>query len=153
VGRVPPPDRASDAYVKNVFDEFASSFDTAMAGLDYGAPALVAERIAAEWPTPARQLDVLDAGCGTGLCGSSLRKHARRLVGVDLSEQMIARARARGAYDELAVSELTAFLQARDTSFDVIVSADTLIYIGDLRPFFEAAARRLTAGGLLVFTV
>ena len=43
----------------------------------------------------SRSLDVLDAGCGTGLCGPLVAPYARRLVGVDLSEAMLARP-ARG---------------------------------------------------------
>jgi predicted TPR repeat methyltransferase len=147
------PERASDDYVKAVFDEFASSFDVVMDGLDYRAPTLIAERIAREVRGTAGRLDVLDAGCGTGLCGPLLRKHARRLVGVDLSEQMIACARERGDYDELVVAELIWFLQSRETSFDLIVSADTLVYIGNLAPFFAAAGNRLTPDGLLIFTI
>ena len=38
---------------------------------------------------------MLDAGCGTGLCGPLIAPHARRLVGVDLSGQMLAHARER----------------------------------------------------------
>ena len=40
--------------------------------------------------------DVLDAGCGTGLCGPGLRGRAGRLVGVDLSPEMLKRAAGRG---------------------------------------------------------
>ena len=38
-------------------------------------------------------LDVLDLGCGTGLCGPLLRPYARALAGVDLSPQMLERMR------------------------------------------------------------
>ncbi len=147
------PDRASEDYVKDVFDEFAGSFDAVMHGLDYRAPTLIAARIALEVGSAAALLEVLDAGCGTGLCGPFLRKYARRLVGVDLSARMIARARERGDYDELVAAELTSFLQSGESTFDLIVSADTLVYIGDLAPFFAAAAHRLGRDGVLVFTV
>ena len=53
---------------------------------------------------------MLDAGCGTGLCGPLIAPYARRLVGVDLSERMLAQARARDVYDELVKGELTAYL-------------------------------------------
>jgi len=147
------PARAADAYVTEVFDDFAGSFDAVMRGLEYRAPGLLAERLASDIPVAAADLDVLDAGCGTGLCAPILRPFARRLIGVDLSPGMIARARARDAYDELVVGELTAFLASRKGSFDVIASADTLVYVGDLGPFFVAAADALRPGGLLVFTV
>ena len=101
------PARASDAFVEKTFDSFAASFDSKLASLAYRAPALVAEMLAHCGVNASRSLDVLDAGCGTGLCGPFLAPYARRLVGVDLSQGMLAKARARNAYDELAKSELT----------------------------------------------
>ena len=50
---------------------------------------------------PSKQLDVLDAGCGTGLCGPLLAPYARRLIGVDLSEGMLALAKEKHVYDAL----------------------------------------------------
>ena len=98
-------------------------------------------------------LDVLDAGCGTGLCGPLVAPYARRLVGVDLSEGMLARARARNVYDELVRRELTAYLHDCTGAFDVIVSADTLVYFGPLEEVLAAAGNALRAGGVLIFTV
>ena len=148
------PDRAPDAYIETVFDGFANSFDAKLAMLDYRAPALVAETVASLFGEPARELAVLDAGCGTGLCGPLLAPYARRLDGVDLSEQMLAKARARNVYDALAKAELTAFIDgAAPASYDLIVSADTLCYFGDLRAVARAAAKALRPAGWLVFTV
>jgi len=56
------PERASDAYVEQVFDGFASSFDAKLASLGYRAPQLVAEALAASLPAPARQFDIADLG-------------------------------------------------------------------------------------------
>jgi predicted TPR repeat methyltransferase len=99
------------------------------------------------------ELDVLDVGCGTGLCGPLLKPHARRLVGVDLSGRMLAKAEQRQVYDELCQAELTAYLAAHPASFDVVVSADTLVYFGALQEVAAAAASALRPGGWLVFTV
>jgi predicted TPR repeat methyltransferase len=66
---------------------------------------------------------------------------------------MLARARERNVYDELARRELTAYLHEFPTSFDVIVSADTLVYFGPLETVTIAAANALRPGGVLVFTV
>jgi predicted TPR repeat methyltransferase len=146
------PERAEDAYVAGMFDEFASTFDENLEELGYRAPQLLAAavqgRIAANGSS-----DVLDAGCGTGLCGPLLRPMARQLVGVDISAGMTQKARARGCYDELHVQELSAFMRSRPSSFDLILSADTLVYFGALHEPFEAAHACLRSGGLLAFTV
>ncbi len=145
------PSRASDGYVRTTFDGFAPTFDEVLASVGYAGPELVAaafEKI--EQPRFAR---VVDAGCGTGLCGPALRARTGRLVGIDISPGMIARAKQRGVYDELLVRELTAALAEMKGEVDVITCADTLVYFGDLAPVFAAASGALVGGGHLVFTV
>ena len=147
------PERASDAYVEKVFDSFAPAFDAKLAHLQYRAPQVVADAVAAALAAPANQFDVADIGCGTGLCGPLLKPWARRLAGCDLSGGMLERASQRGAYDELHKAELTAFLRERPAAYDLIVSADTLIYFGELREVAQAAQGALRVGGTLVFTL
>ena len=151
-GRDVPP-RASDAFIEKTFDGFAASFDSKLARLLYRAPALVAEMLNEPGAEASKSLDVLDAGCGTGLCGPLLAPHARRLVGVDLSARMIAQAQARNVYDELVQRELTSYLQDCAGAFDVIVSSDTLVYFGPLEGVVAAAAHALRPGGRFLFTV
>jgi predicted TPR repeat methyltransferase len=147
------PARASDAYVRATFDAFADSFDEMLLSrLDYHAPELLAAALTAVLGGNAVS-DVLDAGCGTGLCGPLLKPHSRSLTGVDLSPRMLARARLRSVYDSLVEAELVRFLREHAATFDVIVSADTLCYFGDLAPVIAAAASALRSRGWLAFTV
>src|SRR5262249_45260906 len=99
------------------------------------------------------RVDLLDAGCGTGLAAPLLKPRTRRLVGVDLSAGMLAKAQARALYDELAVGELCAFMRARPRQFDVVFSAGTLWYFGKLDEPLAAAAECLRTGGSLLFSV
>jgi predicted TPR repeat methyltransferase len=151
-GRDVPP-RASDAFVERTFDSFAATFDSKLAQLSYRAPALVTEMLERSRITPSKSLDILDAGCGTGLCGALIAPYARRLVGVDLSERMLAEARNRNVYDELLKCELSAYLADSTEMFDVIVSADALVYFGALESVVAASASALRSGGQLIFTV
>lgn len=146
------PERANDQYVAKIFDRFAASFDRNLKNLGYRAPELVATALTARVPEQSK-LDILDAGCGTGLCGPLLRPMGRRLTGVDLSPKMLDHARERGGYDELCEGELCAFMRSREAQFDAVVSADTLVYFGALEEACAAARHTLKAGGLLVFTV
>jgi predicted TPR repeat methyltransferase len=147
------PARAPDTYVRALFGPFAESFDSHLAGLDYRAPQLLLSAISGFIGEPKATLDVLDAGCGTGLCGPLLRPFAKSLIGVGLVETMLAKARERGVYDELVAGELTQFLAARHAAYDLILSADALVYFGDLAEAARAAGGALRAGGILAFTL
>lgn len=145
------PARASDRYVEATFDSFASSFDAKLEHLGYRAPGIVAAALATARPG-ANSLDVLDAGCGTGLCGPLLRPSAATLVGLDLSRNMLGRARNRKVYDELVRCELTAYLEHAGRQFDAIVAADALCYFGRLEALSHALVIALRPGGVLIAT-
>jgi predicted TPR repeat methyltransferase len=148
----PHCERAPEAYVRKFFDHYAPHFDESLARLQYRAPQLIAERLTRS-VTPSGTLEVLDAGCGTGLCGPLLKPFAARLVGVDLSVGMLAEAAKRELYDELVEAELGAYLTAHPSSFDIIVCCDTLVYLGRLEDTVAAAATALKPDGLLLFTL
>ena len=87
------PDRASPAFVRALFDDFAPTFDDQLQNvLQYKAPELIAAKCAARGPYAA----AFDAGCGTGLLGPPLRNHVKRLVGADLSQNMVDKASELG---------------------------------------------------------
>lgn len=148
-----PPERASDAYVTEVFDAFATSFDAKLEALAYRAPQHVAQALAAHAGAASGSLDIVDAGCGTGLCGPLLRPWARYLAGCDLSKGMLRLAVPRKVYDVLHQAELVYYLDTQPGRFDVVVSADTLCYFGVLETAMAAAHRCLRPGGWLIFTV
>jgi predicted TPR repeat methyltransferase len=146
-------DALTPAYIRTLFDQYADRFDADLVGtLKYQAPGLVAALLA-RCGVAEGSADLLDLGCGTGLSGLALKPFARGLDGVDLSPGMVAKARARGIYDDLAVDEAAAFLAGSAKLWDVIAAVDMLNYIGDLTPIFHAAAARLRPGGLLAGTV
>lgn len=146
--------RAPDDYLAEHFDRFSAHFDDQLREhLEYRTPELLVEAVRAALGAQDGTLDVLDAGCGTGLCGPLLRPLSRTLTGVDLSGGMLRLAAQRGSYDELAEEELTAFLQAHPAAYDLVLAADVLVYFGDLEPIVRAAAAALRPAGLLAFSV
>ncbi|NIP27148.1 MAG: methyltransferase domain-containing protein, partial [Phycisphaerae bacterium] len=70
------------------------------------------------------------------------------LVGVDLSRAMLEIAKRSRLYDELKQMDLIAFLRANSNAFDILVSADTFVYLGDLRPVFAAAVSAIRKDGV-----
>jgi predicted TPR repeat methyltransferase len=149
-----PPTKIPADKVAKLFDKYADKFDQHLRGqLEYCVPELIVDAVAAVRPGD-ELMDVLDLGCGTGLCGPLLRPMAQRLCGVDLSPAMIEKARAREVYDELEVGDLVEVLRKVGTgSFDLLVAADVLIYLGDLAPVFEGASVALRPSGLFAFTL
>jgi predicted TPR repeat methyltransferase len=143
------------SYVTRLFDDFAPTFERRLVEeLEYRVPEELRAVVAPHLPgSPERSFDVLDLGCGTGLVGRKFRDLAARLAGVDLSTAMIATARSAGIYDELVCDDVVEYMANADSSFDLILAADLFIYIGDLEPFFSAAAKALRPRGLLAFSI
>jgi predicted TPR repeat methyltransferase len=152
IGQETAPLMAPPGYVKNLFDKYADRFDAELVHvLRYRTPELL-ERLVLRH-SPRAPLDILDLGCGTGLCGQLMRPIARRLTGVDLSGNMLAHARDRDVYSELECIELTDYLARCAAEFDLVVAADVFIYLGDLTPVFDGVRRALRAGGCMAFSV
>jgi predicted TPR repeat methyltransferase len=140
------PERASDGYIRSTFDDFADSFDQSLERLRYRAPELLCEALSRA-AAGRQRLAAVDLGCGTGLCGPLLRPLAGRLIGVDLSPKMLAKAAARGAYDQLNCAELTQWLAGCGERFDAAVAADVLCYFGELAEVFGRVREVLAPDG------
>jgi SAM-dependent methyltransferase len=94
---------------------------------------------------------VLDAGCGTGYGTAYLAESARRVIGVDLSDEALAY--ARGHYRAPNVEFLAADLQELafpGNSFDAVVSFETIEHLERPEAFVDHAARVLKRDGVFV---
>lgn len=98
---------------------------------------------------------VVDLGCGFGwFCRWAREQGADRVLGVDVSEKMLARARAMTS-DE-GVSYQRADLESLDLpqgSFELIYSSLAFHYVGNLPRLFRAIQEALVPGGKLVFSI
>ncbi|NEX22681.1 methyltransferase domain-containing protein [Thiorhodococcus mannitoliphagus] len=147
------PPRADNDCIQQLYERFSSFYESNMLEeLDYQAPQRLAALIA-ELMGERAGLEVLELGCGSGLAGAEIRGSCAHLTGIDLSSHMLDLARERGIYDALEQAEISAWLQACEGSFDLILACDSLIYFGDLREVMAAAASRLAPDGLFVFSL
>ncbi|MGH7223081.1 MAG: class I SAM-dependent methyltransferase [Gemmataceae bacterium] len=130
----------------SAFDNRAAEFERAPVQTN---PEILARLIhVADLPAGGR---VLDAGCGPGLVGEALLQAGYRVVGVDLSTEMIARARNRCArFGELAVFEQKSlFDPSLAGPFDGAISRFVLHHTPDPGAFLRRQAELLRPGGVL----
>jgi ubiquinone/menaquinone biosynthesis C-methylase UbiE len=131
----------------SVYEQVSAGYDAdAGGGLFAADEPVVAEYLADREPGVA-----LDAACGTGRFAEFLAKRGHRVIGVDSSPDMLARARRRVPGAEFRVAELDR-LPLPDDSVDVIVCALALDHVASLDPVLAEFARVLRPGGDLVIS-
>ncbi|MCF6289886.1 MAG: tetratricopeptide repeat protein [Desulfobacterales bacterium] len=141
-------------YVVDLFDGYAPRFDQSLQGeLGYLVPERMARALAQLVDVPPRFSRALDLGCGPGLSGAPFRGRVDSLVGVDLSEKMLARAKAKNIYDQLHCEELVSFLEKREERYDLFLAADLLVYLGKVDPLFAALRKRCRPWARFVFSI
>jgi SAM-dependent methyltransferase len=96
--------------------------------------------------TPGR---ALDAACGTGAVSQQLVERGHDVVGIDVAEQMLVRARRAVPEASFMLGDITD-VPLPDGDVDHVVCSLALTHLADLRPFFAEAARVMRPGGHLV---
>jgi SAM-dependent methyltransferase len=142
---------AQNIYDDPTFFEGYSRLNRSMHGLD-GAP---------EWPAlrallpDMRGSSVADLGCGYGwFCRWAAEQGAASVLGIDVSEKMLARAAQSGAHD--AIRYRRADLETLDLpeeSFDLVCSSLAFHYVEHLPALLGVVHRALVPGGRLVFSI
>jgi predicted TPR repeat methyltransferase len=145
------------AYVRALFDQYAPKFEAALVDdLGYRGPSLLFKAVMAARRAvrkPAFFKRAIDLGCGTGLAATAFASEVDHFIGIDLSPRMIEKARATGLYAELEAADMLDGLRTKpDSSAEMILAADAMVYVADIVPVLKEASRVLVAGGLLAFT-
>ncbi len=154
LGEEDAPQQSPSEYVSRLFNDCADRFDERLVDtLGYDAPQQLFNAVSALVDAPAKQLDILDLGCGTGLCGAAFAGLANHLTGVDLAERMIAKATERGLYTDFIQADVCQALEQDERKFDLVLSGDVFIYIGKLDDVFRLVSQRLKPGGLFAFSI
>jgi len=155
-------DRAPDDYVRDLFDDYADSFEQDLLNdLNYVVPDLIGKELKKlTKPLNCQKIrcfsSALDLGCGTGLVSEAIRGVVTKIDGVDLSEKMVKVAVENQRYNNTYLHEMTAFLLDKTVGkpkYDLIVCGDALVYLGDLRSVFKGVSQRLSGKGVFCFSV
>ena len=141
-------------YVKNLFDDYAERFDESLVGqLGYKLPFLMKELILKLNPTRKIFEKVIDLGCGTGLTGKELRDISNNLTGIDISRNMVAKARKLDVCDRLIVGDIVDILSSSKEKYDLFIALDVFIYVGELTKIFKTVRNCCNKNSLFIFSI
>ena len=153
-GLARPPDRYHPLLVAKLFDRLSPQYEERVMREDYAEHTRIALAIS-RLPRAGKALRILDLGCGTGMLAEAVRSAGvdASLVGVDMSEAMLAQARDRG-YERLFREDIESFLRTDPArgQFDVVAHASVIPFFGDLHVLMQAIAQYISGGARLVFS-
>jgi predicted TPR repeat methyltransferase len=135
------------------YSEWAGRYDRDLLGeMGYVAP-MIASKLLGDYLT-GKGSRILDAGCGTGIVGECLRRGGyRNIEGLDYSQAMLEKARAKGIYTTLKRGDMTQPLGISDDTYDAIISVGTFT-CGHVGPeALDELIRVTKPGGYVCFTV
>ena len=121
--------------------------------LEYKAPDVLNNAVRDNMNLSDTKLDILELGCGSGLCGSKFSDIANTLIGTDISPDMLEGAKEKNAYTELYEADLIDALSNYDTAVDLVIAMDVLCFFGDLTDIFERCRKALRSNGVFGFSV
>jgi predicted TPR repeat methyltransferase len=147
------PKSPSPQFVIGLFDKYAATFDYQLVkSLGYQVPTKLRRALDECLPVETPFQNAVDLGCGTGLSGIAYLNITARLSGVDLSPQMIDKARQKNIYDELHILDIRKFLVETRELYDLFIAIDVFVYLGDLQDIFQAVRKRALSGAIFLFS-
>jgi len=145
-------------HAKLHWDHLSVNYEGLYKRLGYPDPTKVAEMADKHAATKGLNKDtcqVLDLGCGTGLVGQALAaKGFKNIVGVDISPDMMAKAKMKNIYSDLVEHDLSNkedFPRELNNSFDIVVSAGLINNNHMDEDLFEVMMATAKKGGMIIF--
>ena len=141
------PDNAPVEYIQHLFDQYAPHYEQHLnTALAYHVPEALFKQLTEAINQDNLSLNILDLGCGTGLCSEHFHAIANTMVGIDLSEKMLAICRQKNRYTQLIHGPINTTYETIK-NIDLVIAADVFPYIGDLDGIFKSASYYLNDGG------
>lgn len=134
---------------EKVDSELAETYDDAARKIDWRGPPLVFSLLS-QYIRPGQTL--LDIGIGTGLGSEPFFRAGLRIIGMDVSETMIAVCRKKGFAERIISHDLTITpYPFADESIDYVISTGVFHFFPDLDMVFREVARILPKEGMFAF--
>jgi 2-polyprenyl-3-methyl-5-hydroxy-6-metoxy-1,4-benzoquinol methylase len=93
---------------------------------------------------------VLDVGCGDGRFAAELVRAGAHVVGIDVAEEPLRRARAREEQLDLRIVDGDGPWELEDASFDVVWAGEVIEHVADTAAWLSEVRRVLRSGGSLL---
>lgn len=134
------------------YDTWASNYEEDMIGdSEYLSPKKTMEMVLKYVPLSAT---ILDAGAGTGMAGEILHKQGyRNLVAIDISPEMLSKARQKNVYTDLYEQVLGEPLDFPSNFFDATLCVGVFTYNHAPSNAFDELIRITKPGGYIIFTM
>lgn len=133
---------APEKYVTQIFDDYANNFENSLVNkLNYKTPEHLSDLLDETLPNHQAFDQAIDLGCGTGLSGVAFQRHANHMVGIDLSQNMLDKAKEKKLYQDLIKNNLIDGITQTGKHFDLFFSVDVVVYIGDIAELFDTISK------------
>lgn len=132
------------------WDDVATDWDFAYAGLDSSATYIGIELVRTLGATRAQRHAVIDVGCGVGFALGCLQTQGVTAIGIDISSAMLARARKRAPTAKLCQADVHQ-LPFADDCFSAAILSSVLNFCRDPATVVAEVARVTRPGGIILF--
>jgi 2-polyprenyl-3-methyl-5-hydroxy-6-metoxy-1,4-benzoquinol methylase len=144
-----PPEMVSHNYHERLWEALPEGSDPPDLNL---RRAFLSERARSGGPRGQRPDRVLDVGCGEGHLTAELADAGFSVVGIDVAEEPLRRARARRSALDLRVVPVEGPWPLGDASFDLVWAGETIEHVANTAGWLSEVRRVLRSGGSLLLS-